>query len=119
MKKNIYLYCSIIFFTISCFSQEKEDQLLKDSLYFNFKKEVINYSFKEFDQLFFEFHKVTSVDAKTILTKIEYYTYTIKIAAFNDRYAALYPKEKDIAEKNKQEWYNKKYSDYLLTKQKN
>lgn len=108
-----------LFLVNFCFSQEKEDQLLKDSLYFNFKKEVINYSFKEFDQLFFEFLKVTSVDAKTILTKIEYYTYTIKIAAFNDRYAALYPKEKDIAEKNKQEWYNKKYSDYLLTKQKN
>jgi len=119
MRKN-YLYqilITLFLFQIG-FSQEKEDQILKDSLYHSFKNKVVNYSFKDFDQLFFEYHKMVNDDTIKILTKIEYYSYTIKIATFNDRYAALYPKEKEIALKNKQEWYDKNYSNYLLVRQK-
>lgn len=116
--KNITIY--ILFFIAQItFSQEIiEDKVLKDSLYLKFKKEVINYSFKEFDALFFEFQAVSNDTEKPILTKEKYYEYTIKIAAFSDRWAILYPKEKEMAEKNKVEWYNKNYSDYLKTKQK-
>lgn len=101
------------------FAQDSETQILKDSLYTKHRSEVINYSLKEFDQLFMEFHQKIGSNNKEILTKEEFYTYTVKIAIFSERFAKLYPKEKEEALKNKQEWLNKTYEDYLKTKQKN
>ncbi len=117
MKKITILILFLV--TQISFSQNTvEDKILKDSLYLKFKKEVINYSFKEFDALFFEFQSAISSAEKPKLSKEEYYAFTIKIAAFSDRYAMLYPKEKEVAQKNKEEWFNKNYSDYLKTKPK-
>lgn len=66
-----------------------------------------------------EFHQKTGVNNKEILTKEAFYTYTVKIAIFSERFAKLYPKEKDEAMKNKEEWLNKTYEDYLNKKQEN
>lgn len=91
------------------------DDLLKDSIYVANKVKVLNYSLKQFDHLFFEFSEKKS-DAKSILTKAEFYNYTIQIAIFSDRLAALYPDQKQIATENKKKWFAESYEDYLLSK---
>jgi hypothetical protein len=99
-------------------AQEKSrhsDDLLKDSIYVANKVKVLNYSLKQFDHLFFEFSEKKS-NAKSILTKSEFYNYTIKIAIFSDRLAALYPNQKQIAAENKKKWFAESYEDYLLSK---
>ena len=99
-------------------AQEKSrqsDDLLKDSLYVVNKVKVLNYSLKQFDHLFFEFSEKKS-DSKSLLTKSEFYNYTIQIAIFSDRLAALYPDQKQIAAENKKKWFAESYEDYLLSK---
>lgn len=71
---------------------------------------------KDFEKLFFEFSN-KKFDANILLTKEEFYAYTIKIAAFSDRLAALYPNEKEVAEASKKKWWSESYEDYLLSKQ--
>jgi len=67
---------------------------------------------KEFDTLFFEFiSKKTNPDI--LLSKIDFYNYTVQIATFSDRLAKLYPNQKEVAEKNKQQWLSENYEDYL------
>jgi hypothetical protein len=104
----------------SIFAQEKkansEDVVLKDSIYNANKTKVLNYSMKDFDKLFFEFND-KKFDQNILLTKKEFYTYTIKIAIFSDRLAALYPKEKEIAAESKKKWFSESYEDYLFSKQ--
>lgn len=110
------LYLALSFGTM--IAQEKSmqsDDLLKDSLYVANKVKVLNYSLKQFDHLFFEFSEKKS-DSKSILTKSEFYNYTIQIAIFSDRLAALYPDQKQIAAKNKRKWFAESYEDYLLSK---
>jgi hypothetical protein len=121
--RKIILICSIsLCFTLSfgaLIAQEKKagssDDLLKDSLYVVNKVKVLNYSLKQFDSLFFEFSEKKS-DSKSILTKSEFYNYTIEIAIFSDRLAALYPDQKQIAAENKKKWFAESYEDYLLSK---
>lgn len=117
MKKGFYI---LLLFSCMIFGQEKsETQLLKDSIYTKYRSEVLNYSLKQFDNLFMEFHQKTGANTNNIITKEEFYTYTIKIAIFSERFAKLYPKEREEAIKNKEEWLNKTYEDYLIKKQKN
>ena len=66
-----------------------------------------------------EFHQKIGSNTKEVLTKEEFYTYTVKIAIFSERFAKLYPKEKEEAMKNKEVWLNKSYEDYLKKKQEN
>lgn len=121
--RKIILICSFsLCFTLSfgsLIAQEKKagssDDLLKDSLYVVNKVKVLNYSLKQFDHLFFEFSDKKS-DSKSILTKSEFYNYTIQIAIFSDRLAALYPDQKQIAAENKKKWFAESYEDYLLSK---
>lgn len=121
--RKIILICSIsLCFTLSfgtLIAQEKKagssDDFLKDSLYVVNKVKVLNYSLKQFDRLFFEFSEKKS-DSKSILTKSEFYNYTIQIAIFSDRLVALYPDQKQIAAENKKKWYAESYEDYLLSK---
>ena len=91
------------------------DAILKERIYQKNKKKVSNYSMKQFDALFFEFFD-KKANADLILTKEEFYEYTIQIAIFSDRLASLYPEEKEIAEKNKKKWFAESYEDYLLSK---
>ncbi len=117
MNKIFYI---IVLFSGIIFGQEKtETQILKDSLHTKYKLEVLNYSLKQFDELFFEFHQKTGANTKEIITKEEFYTYTVKIAIFSERFAKLYPKEKEAAMKNKEEWLKKTYEDYLKNKHQN
>jgi len=92
-----------------------DDQLLQDSIYKNNKKKVLNFSMKEFDALFFEFF-TTKNDANVVLTKTEFYNYTVQIATFSDRLAKLYPEQKEVAAKNKKQWLSESYEDYLQFK---
>jgi hypothetical protein len=89
-----------------------DDQILQDSLYKSNKKKVLNFSMKEFDALFFEFFTKKS-DEALLLTKTEFYNYTVQIAAFSDRLALLYPDQKDVAVQNKEKWLSENYQDYL------
>ncbi|MFE3847213.1 hypothetical protein ACFX5D_04435 [Flavobacterium sp. LB3P45] len=122
-RRKIILICSLLlYFTISfgtLIAQEKKtgsnDDLLKDSLYVVNKVKVLNYSLKQFDQLFFEFFRKKS-DSQLVLTKSEFYSYTIRIAIFSDRLAALYPEQKQTAAENKKKWFAESYQDYLLSK---
>lgn len=75
----------------------------------------MNFSLKEFDALFFEFFDKKS-DPNSVLTKEEFYKYTIQIAIFSDRLAALYLDQKEIAAESKKKWFAENYEDYLLSK---
>lgn len=91
-----------------------DDQILQDSLYKSNKKKVLNFSMKEFDALFFEF--ITKKNSDTLLTKTEFYNYTVQIAAFSDRLARLYPDQKEVAAQNKEQWLSESYEDYVQHK---
>jgi hypothetical protein len=118
MKKNI-VYIFLFFSTVIVAQNKSDSQILKDSLYQKYRPEVINYSLKQFDELFMEFHQKTGANNNEILSEEQFYTYTVKIAIFSERFAKLYPKEKEEAMKNQQEWLSKTYEDYLKKKQKN
>jgi len=112
----------IFFFTFSYLTvnaQEKivhsNDVLLKETIYNENRVKVLNFSLKEFDALFFEFFDKKS-NSNLVLTKQEFYKYTIQIAIFSDRLAALYPNQMEIADKNKKKWFAESYEDYLIYK---
>jgi len=70
---------------------------------------------KEFDSLFFEFFNKKN-DPKAILSKTEFYNYTVQIATFSDRLAALYPEQKKLPIKIKRKWLSESYEEYLQYK---
>lgn len=92
-----------------------DDQLLQDSIYKSNKKKILNFSMKEFDALFFEYF-TSKNDPNIVLTKAEFYNYTVQIATFSDRLAKLYPEQKEVAAKNKEQWLSESYEDYLQFK---
>ena len=89
-----------------------DDQLLQDSIYKSTKKKVLNFSMKDFDTLFFEYFSRKN-NPDTILSKTEFYNYTVQIATFSDRLAKLYPDQKEVAEQNKEKWLSESYEEYL------
>lgn len=112
----------IVFFTCAYWTihaQEikvtDKDMSIKEIIYNENRVKVLNYSLKEFDALFFEFFDKKS-NPSLLLTKQEFYTYTIQIAIFSDRLAALYPDQKEIAATNKKKWFAEAYEDYLVLK---
>ena len=116
------LFSATLIFTLSFWSvnaQEKtvsgNDMLLKETIYNENRVKVLNFSLKEFDALFFEFFEKKS-NPNIVLTKEEFYTYTIQIAVFSDRLAALYPDQKEIAAESKKKWFAENYKDYLVLK---
>lgn len=120
--KLIALFSIIFFFTFSFWAvnaQEKNvksnDMSLKEIIYNENRVKVLNFSMKEFDRLFFEFSDKKS-NPNLVLTREEFYKYTIQIAIFSDRLAALYPDQKEIAAENKKKWFAENYEDYLLSK---
>ncbi|RBN49716.1 hypothetical protein [Flavobacterium psychrolimnae] len=120
--KLIQLFSVMLFFTLSFWTvnaQEKtvsvNDMLLKETIYNENRVKVLNFSLKEFDALFFEFFDRKS-EPNLVLTKEEFYKYTIQIAIFSDRLAALYPDQKEIAAESKKKWFAENYEDYLLSK---
>ncbi|MFV5684842.1 hypothetical protein ACM55I_05295 [Flavobacterium sp. GB2R13] len=122
MRKIIFVFSIGLFFMVSleCLqAQEKmvntADALLKETLYNANKVKVSNFSLKQFNALFFEFFD-KKTNPNLVLTKEEFYKYTIQIAVFSDRLAALYPDQKEIAAANKKKWFAESYEDYLLSK---
>ena len=122
-KTKLVVFCAIAFFlslfheTVS--AQEihvtDNDTLLKEEIYNENRVKVLNFSLKEFDALFFEFLN-KKANPNLVLTKVEFYTYTVQIAIFSDRLVALYPDQKEMAAENKKKWFAEKYEDYLLSK---
>lgn len=88
------------------------DLLVQDSIYKSTKKKVLNFSLKDFDNLFFEYFNRKS-DPNKVLSKIEFYNYTVQIATFSDRLSSLYPDQKQVAAQNKEKWLSESYEDYL------
>ena len=123
MKQQSILYLFLLFFgcnsllaTAQSTSKESNnDEVLKDSLYNANKRKVLNFSMKEFDALFFDFFN-KKVNPNLLLNKKEFYGYTVKIAAFSDRLASLYPAQKETANESKKKWMSETYEDYLLYK---
>lgn len=103
----------------SAYAQNKklsvQDQLIQDSIYKSNKKKVLNFSMKDFDKLFFQYFNRKN-DPNVVLTKKDFYNYTVQIAAFSDRLASLYPEQKEVAAQNKEQWLSENYEDYLQYK---
>ncbi|MBS7229775.1 hypothetical protein KHA90_01955 [Flavobacterium psychroterrae] len=119
------LFQFVLFFSLillindSSYAQVKklsiDDQLLQDSIYKSNKKKVLNFSMKEFDTLFFEYFN-RKIDPNVVLSRKEFYIYTVQIATFSDRLAKLYPEQKEVAAQNKEKWLSESYEDYLQYK---
>ena len=108
----------LLFSASVVFSQKQQkmpDDLFKEKIYASCKKKIIAYTLKDFDALFFEFFKKQN-DQNLVLSKEEFYNYTVQIAAFSDRLAALYPNRKAEADESKKLWMAKTYDDYLKSK---
>lgn len=116
---SLILFLSLLSIGTSAFAQSKkisiDDQLLQDSIYKSTKKKVLNFSMKEFDALFFDFFTRKN-DPDTVLSKVDFYNYTVQIATFSDRLEKLYPDQKKIAAENKEKWLSENYEDYLVYK---
>lgn len=91
------------------------DSVLKVTIYTANKQKVLNYSSKQFDALFFEFF-TKKADPAILLTKEEFYGYTIQIAIYSDRLVVLYPDEKVAASANKLRWFAESYEKYAEKK---
>ena len=119
LLKLIFICFLIFSINDSVYAQVKklsvDDQLLQDSIYKSNKKKVLNFSIKEFDELFFEYFNRKN-DPNITLTKTEFYNYTVQIATFSDRLAHLYPDQKEIAATNKEKWLSESYEEYLQYK---
>ncbi|MFV8343398.1 hypothetical protein [Flavobacterium sp. XS2P39] len=122
MRKIILVFSIALFLTVfpeSLKAQDKalnnSDALLKEALYNANKVKVLNFSLKQFDALFFEYFD-KKASPNLVLTKEEFYKYTIQIAIFSDRLAALYPDQKEIAAESKKKWFAETYEDYLVSK---
>ena len=91
------------------------DIKVKEAIYKKYKKEVQLYDKNDFDALFLEFFKKQK-DETVTLTQDEFYIYTIKIAIYSEKLGLLYKDQKEGAQRTKQEWFDKRYSDYLNSK---
>ena len=101
---------------VSVFAQENSvkdsDYLLKETLYNKYKREAQALDKKQFDALFFEFFQKQR-DKEITLTKEAFYNYTLKIAAYSEKLGLLYKDQREDSQRTKQEWFDKRYSDYL------
>ena len=122
MKRIIQI--AVFYFMLFCpianaFGQEKvsndPDTQLKETLYVKYKKQVLAFDKKDFDNLFFEFFQKQN-DSKLTLTKEEFYNYTIKIAIYSEKLGMLYKEQKEDAIRTKKEWFDRSYSEYLNSK---
>lgn len=117
---QIVLFISlIILINDTTYAQVKklsvDDQLIQDSIYKSNKKKVLNFSMKEFDTLFFEYFNRKN-DPNVVLTRKDFYNYTVQIATFSDHLSSLYPDQKQVAAQNKEKWLSESYEDYLQYK---
>lgn len=117
--KLVFLFLAFSFANVNAFAQVNKysdvDNQYKESLYKIHKREVLAFNKKNFDDLFFEFFAKQN-DNSITLTKEEFYTYTIKIAIYSEKLGLLYKDQKVESEKAKQEWFDRKYQDYLDAK---
>lgn len=117
--RSFLLFLMLMMASLAAFAQEAqqhtEDIDLRLELQQKYKNVVVNYNRQQFDDLFVEFFTKTG-NAAPLLTKEEFYTYTVKISIYSGRLGQLYKDQKDVSERTKREWFNKKYSDYLANR---
>lgn len=112
--RTLFILCLLLMTTHSVGQHQPADPDLqaKEALYKKYRKEVLAYDKKEFDALFLEFFKKQN-DKSTVLTKDEFYTYTIKIVIYSEKLGLLYKDQKAESQQAKKEWFDRSYSDYL------
>lgn len=120
LRRSTILIC-FLYFSGNILAQSTSvnvaDLDMKEKIYESLKPKVNRFTKKDFDDLFFEFFQKRTSE-NIILTKEEYYTYTISIAIYSAKLGLLYKDEKATAEKTKQEWFNKNYEEYYNSKNK-
>ncbi len=111
------LWMGMVFAVPAVHAQNSSDPdlAMKHALYTKYRKEVLAYDKKHYDELFFAFFEKQN-DPNFTLTKEEYYTYTIKIAIYSEKLGMLYKDQKEVAEQTKREWFDKRYEAYLQSK---
>jgi len=118
MKKILLLTICLYFCGNLVFAQEKSsedpDMPYKLELYKKYKNHVRGFSHKDFEEYFSEYF--SKIGNTALLTRDEYYTYTIKIAIYSEKLGLLYKDRKEEAQKSKEDWFSKKYSDYLSSR---
>ena len=92
------------------------DKVYKEVLAKKVRFQTLNFNKKQYDSLFFDYLKKSN-NLNLILTKEEYYNFTVRIGVYAEKLGLLYKNEKANALKTKQEWMDKKYTDYLNSKQ--
>ncbi len=91
------------------------DADLKAKLYKKLRNQTLNFSKKQFDSVFFDYFR-KEANKKVLLTKDEYYNYTIRIAIYSEKLGLLYNEQKKDAQQSKKDWYEKMYQDYVNSK---
>ena len=98
-------------------SSKINDDVLKQKMYKKLRNQTLSFNKKQFDSLFFDYFKKTAAN-DVILTKDEYYNYTVRIGIYSEKLGLLYKANKPEAMQSKKEWMDKNYQDYLNSKNK-
>ena len=98
-------------------SSKTNDDVLKQKMYKKLRNQTLSFNKKQFDSLFFDYFKKTAAN-DVILTKDEYYNYTVRIGIYSEKLGLLYKANKPEAMQSKKEWMDKNYQDYLNSKNK-
>ena len=98
-------------------SSKTNDDILKQKMYKKLRNQTLSFNKKQFDSLFFDYFKKTAAN-DIILTKDEYYNYTVRIGIYSEKLGLLYKANKPEAMQSKKEWLDKNYQDYLNSKNK-
>ena len=119
VKQFLIIVFLIFGFQIFSFSQVNkkinEDEALKTKMYKKLRNPTLSFNKKQFDSLFFDFFQKSN-RKDLILTKDEYYNYTIRIGIYSEKLGLLYKDDKPKALQSKKDWLDKNYSDYLQSK---
>ena len=96
-------------------ANRSEDQGLKEIMYKKLRNPTLRFNKKQFDSLFFDYFQKTN-RKDVVLSKEEYYNYTVRIGIYSEKLGLLYKQSKDNATQSKKDWLDKNYSDYLQSK---
>lgn len=96
-------------------NKSSDDNLIKEKIYKNARNQMLRFNKKQFDSLFFDYFQKSS-RPDIILSKNEFYNYTVRIGIYSEKLGLLYKDKKNQALKSKKEWLDKNYQDYLNSK---
>ena len=121
LKQIVIISCLVLLniqIGISQITNSKtNDDVLKQKMYKKLRNQTLSFNKKQFDSLFFDYFKKTA-STDVILTKDEYYNYTVRIGIYSEKLGLLYKANKPEAMQSKKEWMDKNYQDYFNSKNK-